>query len=556
MNKILKTINWPQNERTKISLATSVLVVTLFCSNILGMIRDRILVSIFPTEVLDTYFAAFRIPDLVYNLLILGALSLAFIPVFSSFISKGENKKAWDLVNSILSLGFLILIIVSFILFLIAPYLIRYIVAPGFDATRTNLTVNLTRIMLVSPILLGISGIFSGILNSFKRFMAYSLTPLLYNLGIIFGALFLSKPFGIYGVALGVILGATLHLMVQLPSVIYLGYRFKFYLNLYHEGLSKISKLMVPRTIGLAAQQINLLVNTFIGSLLKSGSIAVLNFANNIQTLPTVVFGLSFATTIFPNLAEKAALEKKEDFVSDLSWGIRQVLFLIIPASIGVILLRAYIVRLILGSKIFSWSDTRLTAAALGLFCLSLFAQALIPLLARAFYALHDTKTPMLIALYTTLINVILSFLLTRLYMSNIYFFFLRVTELKIKTQMDPRVIGLALAFSIASVFNMILLLTYLKKRIEFFDGLKILKSTSKILVASTIMGIAVYGTLHLLSPIVSNLKATVEVGLQLLGAITVGILVYLSIAWILDIEEIKALKKLANHFKYKLPRS
>jgi len=518
-----------QENKKSLVRATWFLACASVISNILGLLRDRIFVSIFGAgNALDAYYVAFRIPDLIFNLLVLGALFSAFIPVFTDYITRKENKEAWHVANSLINIFTFGLLVISGLAFLVAPYL-TYLIAPGFaqNPEKMQLAINLTRLMLVTPIIFSLSNIFSGILNSFKRFIAYALTPIVYNLGIIFGALYLSKFYGIYSLAYGVIIGASLHLLIQVPSVLTCGYRYRATLDFLHEGVRRIAKLMIPTAVALGISQISLVVYTILGSTLRAGSIAIINLANNIQTFPTVVFGISIATTIFPTLAEKASLEQTKDFVKDFSWANRQILFLIIPSTAGIIILRAQIIRLILGAAKFTWSDTQLAAATLGFFALSLVAQATIPVLARSFYALKNTKTPLLAGFLAATVNVILAYILAYRVFGYQW-----------------GVAGLALAFSIASFIQAIILWILLRREIGSLDEKNILISVFKVIFASLIMATAVYGTLYLVAPLV-NMQKFFGILTQTLIAMAVGIFVYFIVALLLKCPEISVVRKL-----------
>lgn len=271
-------------------------------SRFFGLIRDRILASKFGAgDELDIYYAAFKIPDLVFNLLILGALSAAFIPVFTSLLSRDKAKKAWQLANEVLSLAVVALAVMAAVLFLLAPQLVSLITF-GFSESKQEMVAVLTRIMLLSPFLLGLSGLLGGILNSFNKFLFYSLAPVFYNVGIIIGALFFTEHLGIAGLAWGVVLGALLHLSVQIPEALRCGLKFKFNFNLRDPNLRKVVTLMIPRTMSLAVVQINFLIVTVLASTLHAGSLAIFNLANNIQSVPLGMFGISFAIAAFPTL--------------------------------------------------------------------------------------------------------------------------------------------------------------------------------------------------------------------------------------------------------------
>ena len=488
------------NHKSKtIFSAAFVLAVAALTSRILGLIRDRLLAGRFGAgDELDIYYTAFRLPDLVFSILIMGAISSAFIPVLTEYFHK-KKKEAWQLVSGVLNLAILALIIIIGILIVFAPALIS-LIAPGFSGSKREMTILLTRIMFLSPMLLGISSIFSGILQYFKRFFIYSLAPIIYNIGIIIGILFFVPALGLVGLAWGVVLGAFLHMLIQLPSAIYSGFRWRPKSNIFHPGVKKVAKLMIPRTIGLAGFQINFLVITAIASTLASGSIAIFNLANNLQYVPIGIFGITLATAAFPNLAKAFTRKNRRAFSRDFSSTFSQILFLIIPLSALFFILRAQIVRVILGTGQFSWLDTRLTAAALGIFSLSIFAQGLIPLISRAFYAFQNTRTPVLISLFSILLNICFSFLFVWILTSANIFSSFFSTILKLEGIKEIAVLGLPLAFSLANLVNFIVLLKIFDRKIGCWQSKRILISFIKIIFATLLMGLTTYSFLYLLN--------------------------------------------------------
>jgi len=270
------------NSQTKtVTFAAGLLSISALASRALGLIRDGLLAGYFGASIeTDIYFAAFRVPDFVYNFLIVGGISIAFLPLFSEYYSRNK-KEAWLMASNILNIFLISLIALCSLFFLLTPQLIKFI-APGFREEERTLAISLTRLLFLSPIIFGISNIFSSILHYFNRFLVYSTAPILYNLGIIFGIIFLSPRFGILGVGMGVILGAFLHLVIQIPSAFTCGFRYYFRINFKHPALVSIIRLMIPRSFAVGAQQINLVVITAIASTLGEGSIAVFNFANNL----------------------------------------------------------------------------------------------------------------------------------------------------------------------------------------------------------------------------------------------------------------------------------
>ncbi|MEI7621535.1 MAG: murein biosynthesis integral membrane protein MurJ [Candidatus Moraniibacteriota bacterium] len=507
------------NEKPAQSVASAALIISLagVASRFLGLLRDRILAGQFGAgDTLDAYYAAFRIPDLIYNLMIVGALSAAFIPVFTELIAQDKEEEAWKLSSGILSLQIVIAGIISLLLVVFAPQLMK-LVTPGYTGAKMELTVTLTRIMFLSPFLLGISGIFGGILVSFKKFLIYSLAPVFYNFGIIVGAVFFVKYFGPVGLALGVVLGALLHMLVQFPSVKFSGFHFRPILKgaLENSNVRKVLKLMIPRTLTIAVSQINFTIITIFASTLTAGSLAVFNFANNIQSAPLGLFGVSFSIAVFPTLSALAAKKRTEDFAMAFVKTFNQILFFVIPLSVFLIVLRAQTVRVLLGSGKFNWDNTILTFQTLGCLALSLFAQSLLPLLTRSFYALQNTKTPLYIAIVSELVNLSLVVLLIK----------------------DFGVFGLAIAFSISSVTNMLLLLFFLKKQVGFIGGKKIGHSVLQILIASLAGGLAAQFGKYLVGT-QGELDTFLAVLEQLLVAGTMGLAAFSLVAYKLQIPE------------------
>jgi len=343
------------NSRTKTTFAAAfILGMAMLGSRFLGLLRDRILAGKYGAgDELDMYYAAFQIPDFLYAILIIGAISSAFLPVFTEYFHRNQ-KEAWKLSNEILNLFLFVLIGLGILLVFLSPFLIRA-VAPGFSGEKYETTVRLTQIMLVSPVLFGISNVLGVVLQVFRRFLIYSIAPLLYNLGIIIGVLFFTPKWGIYGLAYGVVLGAFLHMMVQLPAAWVCGFRFRLTLSVFSSGARKILKLMVPRSVGLAVYQFNIIVFTAIASLVSSGAIAVFNLANNLQYIPIGVMGISVAVATFPALSAAYVKNEMDSFMREFSKAFRMIVFLVMPGALLFFLLRAHIVRVVLGTGEFGW---------------------------------------------------------------------------------------------------------------------------------------------------------------------------------------------------------
>lgn len=499
-----------------ITIAAGLVALSSLASRLLGVLRDRILAGEFGAgTTLDIYYAAFRIPDLVFNLVVLGALSAGFIPIFTSLMKedKPDNQAAWGLANNVLNYLFLGIGGLSLLGIVFAPLLMR-VIAPGFGPEEQIVAVNLSRIMFLSPLFLGISGIMGGILQSFKRFLVYSLSPILYNLGIIIGALYFTDTWGVYGLAWGVILGAVLHMGVQIPTVYQLGFRYSWRIRRSDEATAKIGRLMIPRTLSLAVGQINLVIITAIATGLSSGSLAIFNFANNLQSFPIGIFGISFAIAAFPALS--AAASNNQELEKNFSRTLRQILFFIVPATVFIIALRAQIIRVVLGTGNFDWEDTVLTMNTLGFFALSLFAQASIPLLTRMFYARQDSATPFYIGLVTVGLNVFLAVILAP----------------------GLGVSGLALAFSLANIVNFIMLWLWLSAKIGSLDIANILNSVLKFTAGAVLAGATVQIVKVAVWPFIDMSRFS-GVFIQLAASLGLGGAVYLGACYVLKSEEL-----------------
>ena len=505
------------------SITGGAIIIAVFSilAKLFGLLRDRLLASGFGAgDILDGYYAAFKLPDLIFNTLILGALSVAFIPVFIELKNGKDQFNHWQLSAAIMNIIFVVLFIFATVVFVCADNIMP-LIAPGFEGEKLALTIKLTRIMLISILFFGISNVFSGMLQSMKKFAMFALAPVMYNIGIIIGIIFFVKKFGPLGLAWGVVLGAFLHLLIQLPSVIKLGFKWQPIMAWKNKAVRQIGKLILPRTIGLAANQINQLVITAIASTLMAGSVAIFNLAFNLQSVPIGIFAVSLAIASFPSLSESFSAGNQEKFLQRFSLTMRRILYLVIPVSIFMIALRAQIVRLVLGAGEFDWADTVMTAQTMGFFSLSLFAQGLIPILARAFYAFQNTRIPVMISLAAVAINIGGSIILAP----------------------GMGVAGLALAFSAASAIQVILLFVILHHKIGNLDEKKILFSLVRIVTAT--IGATIF--IQIVKYVVGNMvdmHTYVGVFIQFTSAGVVGIIMYLLFTWALGSEEIKEIKK------------
>jgi len=501
--------------------ASLILIATLALSNLLGVLRDHFLASHIPTDRLDIYFAAFRLPDLVFNILILGSIAAAFVPVYSSYIRDKGQKEATRLAQASITIGVLAVAACLVLLFLLMPYLMNYLV-PNFDAQKKAETVYFARWLLFSPLFFTISYFLGGILNAHKRFLAYSIAPLIYNISIIFGILLFSERFGVGGVIIGVIAGSILHLLIQLVPAYRVGFSLKFIFDLKEAGVRRIMRLMVPRAIGLGTNQILLVAFTSFASAFPGG-IAIYNFADNMQTVPSVIFGNSFALAVFPTLAGLSlkVTEDKERFLQLFYKSTRAILFFIVPSTALVIILRAQIIRIILGYGFFGWSDTRAAAATLGLFAISIVAQGLIPLFARSFYAVHDTRTPMYASIFSIVLSITLGYIFSRS-----------------AAPVAEGVSSLALAFSIGSWVNLFILAILFNKKIRI-NYQYILNFLIGVVALTVVMMVIAQGVKVLVADFY-DIDMVRFLALQILLTALVGGGSYLGLAYLFRFDEVR----------------
>jgi len=513
------------SQTKSISSASLILAVSYLISAFLGLLRDHLLAGTFGAgNELDVYYTAFTIPDFIALILIFGATGAVVIPIFSSYLIKSEEK-AWEYASMFLNVFLGFLIIVSIFLIIFTPAIVS-VIAPGFSSHKKDLAIMLMRIMFLSPIILGASNTISGILQVFHRFLVTALAPLLYNLGIIIGILFFVPKFGIAGLAWGVVFGGVLHLLVQLPSLFFSGFKYKANFNYKDPGVTKTIKLMVPRSLGLGAGQLNTIATTAIASTLMAGSIAVFNLANNLSSIFVNAIAVSVSTASFPSMSMAFLKDDSEEFLRKFSSIFRQIIFLVIPISLLILILRAQIVRVVLGAGKFGWLDTKLTTACLGILALNLIAQALILFLSKTFYAAHNTKIPAIISGLTVAFNIILSLLLVWLVRFYPGFNFFLQNLLRLGGVANIGVIALSLAYTITAILEVSLLLYMFYKKFPKLKTKEIFDSFYKILLASLITAVVTFIVRQFLGSVIS-LQTFWGIFFQLAASGIVGVATY-----------------------------
>ena len=458
-------------QRLQASLFGGALIVSSswILTKFLGLVKQRLIYTTFGPAGADSVIAAFAIPDLIYGTLILGSLLTAFMPVFMSIWQKNRDE-AWQLSRSILYILTIIFFGLGLLLLLGADPIVKLLVGRHFDSSAQHTTTLLLRIMSMNMLLFSLSNVFAGVLQAFKHFVAVAVAPMVYNISIILGIWLLAPKFGAEGVAYGAVAGAALTLLIQFAAAWRQGWRPGPMLSLRHGDVREVGKLLLPRTIGQSVTQIDQFVNVPIATRLGSGELAMFRMANDIQDAPINIIGLSMATVAFPVFVELLSENKRQEFIDHFSRIVRQILFIIIPLTVLIVQLRAQIVRLFFGAPTVSWSVTIITAQTLGFFALSFFAQSIVPVLARSFYAMKDTKTPVRITMIAVVVDIIGSFILGK-YMG---------------------VQGLALSYTISNILNATMLMVILHRRLGSLDEPRILQSTVRIIGITILMAVVV----------------------------------------------------------------
>lgn len=468
-------------------------------SKILALVRDRILAHHFGAgSELDIYYAAFRLPDLIY----FSAASLLASAIVIPFIFDRVNRKeaARQFFNSLYTVFCAGMTAVSIIGFFLAPFLAPF-VAPGFPAEAHEELTTLTRILLLSPFFLGLSGLFASITQAFNRFLVYALSPVFYNAGIIVGILFLYPVYGLSGLAWGVIVGSILHAAIQVPTMTRLGFFPRFTNAISLREMFEVFAVSLPRTAALSAQHITLLVLVASASLFEEGSITVFNFSMNLQMVPLSIIGVSYSVAAFPTLSRLHVLGESARFIEQVVVALRHIIFWSMPVTVLFIILRAQIVRAAFGTGQFGWTETRLTAAALAIFSLSIVAQSALLVIVRAYYASGKTRTPLLVALFSSILTIGSAFLLEGWFKDFETFRFFVENMLRVENVPGTALLMLPLAFSFGAVVNTVALWFFFVR--DFGASHSIMyRSLRQSFAASVVMGFVAYHLLQLLDDV------------------------------------------------------
>jgi putative peptidoglycan lipid II flippase len=520
--------------------AAYLLALFSFGSQLLALVRDRLLAAVFGAgHTLDLYYAAFRVPDLIFATVASLFSLYALLPILSRLEREGEGAVGGFL-RSTLAVFFAGMAVVGAMAFVLAPVLAP-LVAPGIshDPASASHLVLLMRILLLQSILLGASNTIAALTQLRHRFVLYSVSPLLYNLGIIFGAVVLYPLWGIGGLAWGVVLGAAMHLGVQVPY--FLAERPRGEPMKWPElrtALGEVLFLSVPRTLALSARQFSILVLTALASWMAAGSIAVFTFAYNLQSVPLTIIGVSYSVAAFPTLARLFAAGQREEFAAYIEAAVRHIIFWALPATVFIIVLRAQIVRVVLGSGAFDWAATRLTAAALALFVVSLVAQSIALLVARVYYAAGESKKPVFFGLFGIAIAIGSASAFVTLFHGSAPVRLFLESLLRVDDVGGTTVLMLALAFALGAVAECALGYWYLLRDFRL-DHARPRRLFFESAAASLIGGAAAYEALSLLGP-VTGIRTALGLVAQGVAGGAVGIAVAVAVLVLLGNREIK----------------
>ncbi len=517
----------PSQAKRQVARAAGTVMVALVIGQIASLAQSILIANTFGTQhELDAFYAANRVSETLFYLVAAGALSSAFIPTFTAFLAKDDKKGAWRLASAVANLLILTVSLLAALAAVFAPTIVRYALAPGLTADPAifALTVELLRLQLVSVILFGLGGLAIAILNSHQIFFVPALTATMYRLGLIFGILVLAPSMGIYGLAWGVIVGAALSLLIQIPNLIKLRGTYTFTFGWKNAAVGEVLRLMGPRLFGVAIVQLNFWVNTWLASQMTEGSVSAVQYGFSFMLMAQAAIAQSVATAAMPTLSTQYALGKFDDIRSTLAASLRGVILLSMPASIGLILLRQPILAMIYQRGAFDENSTQMVAWALLWYASGLVFHSIYEVLARAFYAMHDTKTPVLVGALAMGLNVLLSFTLSALFE---------------RIGLMPHG-GLALANSIATGLEATILFILMRRRLNDLQDKDIATGFAQAGLGTLGMALGLWFWLQVMESHSTTLTA--------LGGVLIGGILYAAITWLLRVPEIfsltQALKK------------
>ncbi len=533
----------------QIAKSTLTVMIAFAAAKVISLLQTLIIAQVFGVgSELDAYVAANRIPELIVILISGGALTHAFIPVFSGMLAKGDSTSAWELSSNLINTIFAFALLLSCLVFLAAPWLVVNVVAPGFDAQTSRNTIEMMRILLLSTVVFSISGIFSGILNSHKHFLLPALAPIVFDLGILFGVLFLLPRYGIHGIALGAVLGSILHLSVQIPGLRRYQMKWKVGLGLANPDLWRVIRLMLPRIGGLGVFALNFLIMNNIASRLSVGSVSALDWGWRLMQIPQTLIGTAMGIVIFPTLAALSEVDDLHGKRSAMSGALRFVLISSIPSAVGLIVLGQPLISL-LERGAFDSAASALVYSTLSMFTLGLIVHSALEVIARSFYADKDTLTPLFAALGGAAINLVFAIVLSDVAAVDASTFFNSiVTSFPMLgyTRYIGSVSGLALANSLGVMFEVLVLLIILRRRWRGIQERALSLTLVKTLIASLVMAAAIILADLVWRMLIPGSSLTITT-VRLVVEGMLGLAIFLAAALLLKMSELTELWRLVR---------
>ena len=533
-----------QQRNRRIARSTLIVMIAFAAAKLISLVQTLIIAQAFGVgSELDAYVAANRIPELIVILISGGALTHAFIPIFGGILAKGDLDSAWKLSSNLITTIFTLALLISAVVFVVAPWLVSNVVAPGFDTVTAQNTVDMMRILLLSTIIFAVSGIFSGILNSHQHFLLPALAPIMFDIGILAGVLFLMPRFGVHGIAFGAVLGAALHFSIQVPGLIRFKMTWRLELGLGNPQLWRVIRLMLPRIGGLGVFSLNFLVMNNIASRLGVGSVSALDWGWRLMQIPQTLIGTAMGIVIFPTLAALSEMNDLAGKRGAMSGALRFILITSIPSAIGLIVLGRPLISL-LERGAFDSSASALVYSTLSMFTLGLIVHSALEVIARGFYADKDTLTPLFAALGGAIINFLAAFILSDVRTVDANVFLNAVADstpfLGFRREIG-NVSGLALANSLGVMFEVLSLLYILRRRWHGVQENALARTLLKTLVASLVMAAAIVLVDMLWIGVIPSQSLAFTI-LRLILEGLIGLAVFLFVALLLKMQEISEL--------------
>jgi len=535
-----KSLDLLTKRQTNILSAAYVIMATVIFSQILGLIRQRLMIGLFGINLVGIYNYATYLPDFIFQLTIAAAISSSFIPVFSGYLNKGNEEDGHKMASVLLFTGLLIFLVIALTLAFFAENILQiFNLGENIKEENMALMVDMSRIYIFSELFFIVGMFFTGLLQSYNNFLIPAVAAAFYNVGIIFGIMIFAEDFGVYSAMIGSIIGGILFVTIQLPLIKKVGFRFRLnFTDSVMRGVRKVGTMMWPRTISVAIFQSSIIfVGAIISLLPKPADMNTLfDLAKSLTFAPVFLFGNAIAQAAFPMLSREK--DRLSDFKQTFMTSFNQLLYLVLPISVLILVLRIPLVRLIYGAPELDWPSTVLTGDTLKFFAISIFAQALITLILKGYYALHDTKTPLIVTAITNALFIVLAYLLVIVWNFRV-------------DALDSGIEGLAIAFSISSIIQLVVLYLLLDVKVGGFRKRTFFIPWVKIFVSSFFTAFALYIPIKLLDQLVFDTTRTINLIILTGISSLAGLSLYLFLTWLFDVKEAKtylyALKKLGN---------